>query len=96
MDDPDFDLPPGVVRLRPRSGGAAARQTGKRLVYEVDVRDGMHVVTYDAKVLTSHPDRASALANAQLIARNFWSQGIPTSVRVVETNGNVSPYISFG
>lgn len=97
MNEPDPDLPPGVVRLHPRPdrpGGPIHRR--RRFVYDVDFREGRYVVVFQGQVITTHADQVSALENARLIAGNFWSEGIPTSVRVIERDGSISPVVSFG
>ncbi|WP_293681069.1 hypothetical protein [uncultured Phenylobacterium sp.] len=103
MDDcPEDDLPVGVVRLRASANppgkafGRPVSEHHRRFVYDVDLLDGEYVVVFRGKVLTRHESRDAAISNARLIASNFWLRGIPTAVRVVETNGSVSPVVSFG
>lgn len=100
MEDPNSELPPGVVRLRPRTANenrtAASASAQRRFVYDVDFQDGRHVVRFEGKVLTSHADQASAIENAKLIASNFWSTGISAAVRLVEVDGALTEIVSFG
>jgi hypothetical protein len=71
-------------------------ETGRRFVYDVEPLGSGFAVTFEDSVITRHPDRSAAVANARLIAANFWRQGIPTLVRVIDPDGAIQPIVAFG
>lgn len=109
MEDPPKPprQPDGVIvpfRPRPRrSGGVGESRPVRgpisnrtRFVYDVKPLPGGFAVTFDGAVITRHETQDLALKNARLIASNFWSEGIPTLVRVVTPDGIIQPIVSFG
>jgi hypothetical protein len=107
MDD-DLDpspLPEGVVPFRPRAARAPSEtaptrpmlvRQRERFVYDVAPLRGGFGVMFETSVITRHPDLDSAIANARLIAGNMWSNGIPSAVRVIASDGGIRPVVSYG
>jgi hypothetical protein len=102
-DLPDEDLPEGVIRfprrvvVRPTAPQkTASTSQSARLVYDVRRWNLGYAVTFQGAPLTQHASLDAAIANARLIASNFWAMGKPTLVRVVNDDQSISPVISFG
>jgi len=93
----------GVVPFRPQvvvmsipADGSLAPSRSARLVYDIRQWKPGYAVTFQGKRLTRHGSQDAALANARLIAANFWAMGQPTMVRIVNDDQSISPVISFG
>ena len=68
----------------------------ERFVYDVVAQDGGVVVSFAGTTITKHDTFDAAVANAKLIAGNFWSMGRRSMVRTILADGSIQTLLSFG